>query len=92
MVKAIREGYVSLRSLKFPVKPAKLMLMMLFPDFLIKGKVKKLLSSEMGRLVTYEHCMAAPEEMIEMAEEFKTIISDSSVQIDNIEKLSQQKN
>jgi len=92
IVKAIREGHVALRSLKFPAKPAKLMLMMLFPDFLIKGKIKKLLSTETGRLVTYEHCMAAPEEMLEMTNEFKSIIADSPIPIDNIEKLFEQKN
>lgn len=90
MINAIREGYKALRSLKYPVKPAKLVIMMMFPDFLIKGKLKKLLSSDMGKLLIYNHCKVAPDEMKEIAHEFQTIINDSPAEKENLLKLYEQ--
>lgn len=90
VVNAIREGYSALRELKYPVKPAKLMTMMLMPDYVIRGKLKKLLSSEMGKLLIYDHCKAAPEEVKAIADEFQFIIHASSKQKENLQKLYQQ--
>jgi 2-dehydropantoate 2-reductase len=91
MVRAIKEGYIALRSLNYPVKPAKLMTMMILPEYIIRGKLKKLLSSEMGKLVIDDHCKAAPEEMKEIADEFQLIIRDSSTEKENLQKLYEQK-
>lgn len=87
MIKAIREGYTALKSLDYPVKPGKLRFMMLFPDFMIKGKLKKMLGSEMGKLVIFDHCQAAPEEMKAIAEEFREIIKKTITKTDNLNRL-----
>lgn len=87
MVKARREGYSALRNLKYPVKPAKLMTMMFFPDIIIKNKLRKLLASDMGKLIFYDRCLAAPEEMREIAEEFQKIIEKTSVETENLDHL-----
>jgi len=87
MVRAIREGFKSLLSLNYPVKPLKLFFMMAFPDFIIKNKIKKLLSSEMGKLLVYDHCHAAPEEMEGISMELLSILKNSTVKKDNLDKL-----
>jgi len=90
MVRAVKEGYKALKSLKYPVKPAKLMVMMVMPDYIIRGKLKKILSSELGKLVIYDHCKAAPEEMKLIADEFQSIIQDSLKEKENLLKLYEQ--
>ncbi|MDA3808703.1 MAG: hypothetical protein PF518_00095 [Spirochaetaceae bacterium] len=87
MIRAIREGVKALINLKYPVKPMKLFSMMAFPDFLIKKRLKKLLASDIGKLVLYDHCLAAPEEMEKISMEFQSIIKDSSIKSDNINRL-----
>lgn len=72
-VQSIKENYNALRTLKYPVKPAKLRIMMTVPDLLIRRKLSRLLASELGRLVVYDHCMAAPEEMKELSLELQDL-------------------
>ncbi len=86
-VKAIREGVLALKSLQYPVEPQKLKVMIKSPDRIVKRKLKKLLSSEMGKLSLYDHSQAAPEEMRKMAEEFQEIIKDSKVDTENLNRL-----
>lgn len=86
-VKAMKEGIRALKSLKFPVKPLKLRLLVLLPDPFIRHKIKKLLSSDMGRLLVYDHCMAAPEEMDEIAEEFRKIVEKTDLPLVNLHNL-----
>ena len=87
MTKAIREGYRSLKQLKYPVKPAKLILLMAFPDIFLKRKLQKFLASPMGKLLAFDHCQAAPDEMEEIAGEFQNIINQSSMKRENLDTL-----
>ncbi len=87
---AIREGYNALRELKYPVKPSILMIQMILPDYIIRGKLKMLLSSELGKLLVEDHCKAAPEEMKKIAREFQQVISRSSNGKENLHKLYEQ--
>lgn len=91
-VKAIREGFKSLRRLKYPVRPWKLRIMMTVPDPIIRRKLYKLLSSRLGKLVVYDHCMAAPEEMKELSEELRLIIQNDDAAKENLNDLLNQNN
>lgn len=87
---AIREGYKALRELKYPVKPSILMIKMILPDCVIRAKLKRLLSSELGKLLIENHCNAAPEEIEVIAMEFQQLISNSSNEKKNLQMLYEQ--
>jgi len=91
-VKAIKEGSSALRRLGHPVRPGKLRLSLLMPDFIIKRKLTVLLGSPMGKLLIYDHCMAAPEEMKELANELRTAIRGDEKPRPNLEYLLDQNN
>lgn len=87
---AMREGYKALRELKYSVRPAGLMIKMILPDYIIRGKLKRFLSSELGKLLVNDHSKTAPEEMMEISREFQQVISNSSIETKNLLMLNEQ--
>ncbi|MBN2657675.1 MAG: hypothetical protein JXR86_11495 [Spirochaetales bacterium] len=74
-IKAAKEGSAALSRLGHPLRPWKLRFSLWLPCPLIRNKVKKLLASPMGKLLVYDHCMAAPEEMKELAGELERLVA-----------------
>ncbi|MBB6481589.1 ketopantoate reductase family protein [Spirochaeta isovalerica] len=91
-LKAAKEGSAALRRQGHPVAPGKLKLTLLMPCVFLKSRVKKLLASPIGKLLIYDHCMTAREEMRELAGELQALVAPDDKPRENLEELLTQNN
>jgi 2-dehydropantoate 2-reductase len=87
VVNAIREGIRVLKALKIPILPKKFIIMLRFPKFLIIRQLSKGLGTESGELALRDHAMAAKDEMLELANEFKELIDQSGMDTPALDNL-----
>lgn len=79
VVNSIREGIRVLKSLKIPILPKKFKFIFKFPRSLIVRQLAKGLGTESGELALKDHAMAAQDEMLTLANEFKELINKSGI-------------
>ncbi|MFW9938705.1 MAG: ketopantoate reductase family protein [Candidatus Thorarchaeota archaeon] len=79
VLNAIREGMRVLKTLEIPILPKKFKILLRLPRSLIVKKLSKGLGTESGELALRDHAMAAQDEMLELADEFKVLIEKSGI-------------
>lgn len=84
---AVREGVAACRALGYPVRPKRLAVTALTPDFMLVKTLKAVLGSEAGKLALRDHAMAAPDEMKTLADEFRTAARRSGKRLTELERL-----
>lgn len=87
MIRAIREGVAACRALGYPVRPRRLTVTALTPDFMLVKTLKAVLGSEAGELALRDHAMAAPDEMKTLADEFRAVVRRSGKRLTALELL-----
>ncbi|WP_371802206.1 ketopantoate reductase family protein [Candidatus Lokiarchaeum ossiferum] len=87
MITAIKEGFRVLQDLGHPITPNYLKKLYHMPRFVLRMMLKKLMGSENGKLAMRDHAMAAPDEMLQIANEFKKIKQESSIPTPSIDTL-----
>ena len=88
-VRAVREGFRVLRSLRIPVTPSALSLLEWIPEGLLIRMLQKRLDNELAELVIARHANAARDEMKILADEFQDLVRQAGIPAPAIEQLYQ---
>ena len=86
---AMREGFLVLRALGFPMEPPKLRWGIHIPDFIIVPLLQKLLGTDLFDIGGVRHAKNARDEMLHLKEEFKVLKEKSGLKtpvLDEVEK------
>ena len=85
----MREGFLVLRALGFPMEPPKLRWGIHIPDFIIVPLLQKLLGTDLFDIGGVRHAKNAQDEMLHLKEEFKVLKEKSGLKtpvLDEVEK------
>ena len=85
---AMKEGFLVLRTLGFPVEPPKLRWGSAIPDFVMIPLLQRVLGSELMDIGGARHLRHAREEMLQLEDEFSVLVTESGVPTPNLNELS----
>jgi 2-dehydropantoate 2-reductase len=88
MLRAIREGLQVVKALQLPITPPKYRLLERLPEPLLIGLMQLGFDTQPAELVMARHANAARDEMLALANEFKTLASETPVPTPAIDLLS----
>ena len=87
MIRAEREGFRIVRALGLPLTPLRLELIGWLPVSLSVAVARKILNTEFAKITMAGHASTAPEEMKQLADEFRALIERTSVPTPAIDEL-----
>ena len=87
MVRAIRESYLVLRTLKIPVTPPKLRFWELIPEFILVTALRWWANTKHFETAATHHSNAARDEMETLAAEFRTLVQRAAVQTPALDEM-----
>lgn len=87
MVDAIREGFAVLERLGIPITPPKHRVWLAVPKPLLIWALQRWIGTNQFRTVAAAHAMAAPDEMLQLAEEFRSLADAAALQTPAIDLL-----
>ena len=87
LVRAVREGFQTLRALGTPITPGKLRMWEWMPERLLVGLLRLWADTNHFKTVAVEHAMAASDEMGQIADEFRALIESTSLKTPAIDEL-----
>jgi len=87
-IRAVKEGGRVLKSLGYKKSyNLKLRLFYMFPEIMLINILKQVFNSKFAEVAMMMHANAAKDEMLELGNDFKTLINQTSIQTPNIDEL-----
>jgi 2-dehydropantoate 2-reductase len=86
-VRAVREGFATLRALDIPVVPTGYRRLIALPEGVLGGYLARVADSERARLMLARHALAARSEMSMLATEFRALAERAEIEMPAFERL-----